>query len=155
MRKLLNCIMSQFVDILEGQIDEARKTRPRTPATDSDSRKIIQKKKMIPLKADMEIQSDEIPTPEEEPKKVHPPADPPQTRRSPQKRVEPVYVEKGGMLWGTPEENAEIRKSMTMTKPKAEGEGTCLMDLIMAPPPKELKPTLFTYFDKLMANGEV
>ena len=31
----------------------------------------------------------------------------------------------------------------------------CLFDLVMQPPKKELKPTLFTYFDKLMQMGEV
>ena len=140
--------MTNFVDILEEQIDEERKTRPKTPISESDS-KMIRKKELIPLKADMEIQLDEIPA---EPVKVHPPAAPPSGNRSPKRGEEP----KGGALWGTPEQQQEMQKSMEKAQTPDPPKGKCLMDLIMEPEPKRpKKPTLFTYFDHLMANGEV
>lgn len=156
--------MSNFVDILEGQIDEDRKARPKTPVSEGDGKNMIQKKTMVPLRVDMEIQSEEVPEGQSQggalwgpnPNMEEVEASRPggggalwgprmdEKEKSPEK---PQVEQKGGALWGTPAAEAQ-------PKP-APAEGKCLMDLIMEPPPQPLKPTLFTYFDKLMANGEV
>lgn len=163
--------MSDFVDILEKQIDEERKSRPKTPITESDSKKMIQKKKMIPLRADMEVQNAE-PTESDSPETkggalwgTRPPSPPPPepgakggalwgpplAETSPASPEPPKPEPKGGALWGPPPDADSIPQP-----PPQPREGKCLMDLIMEEPPqKQLKPTLFTYFDHLMANGEV
>lgn len=151
--------MSNFVEILEGQIDDDRKTRLKSSGMDGDSKKMIQKKKMVPLRADMEIQSDE-------------PTEGPQSETHSgalcQNSITPSdSPNSGGALWGPPSQaphpqsseqtGAALWRSPASQPPNKQNpsEGKCLMDLIMEPPPKPLKPTLFTYFDKLMANGEV
>lgn len=63
----------------------------------------------------------------------------------------------GGALWDAPKEFQDIRSSMkSLPKaPQQPEKKPCLFDLVMQPPKKELQPTLFTYFDKLMQMGEV
>ncbi|OHT03181.1 hypothetical protein TRFO_06867 [Tritrichomonas foetus] len=66
----------------------------------------------------------------------------------------------GGALWSAPKELEDIRSSMKELphpppEEKNEKKGPSLFDLVMEPPKKELQPTLFTYFDKLMSMGEV
>ena len=151
--------MSNFVEILEGQIDEERKSRLKSPGIEGDSKKMIQKKKMVPLRADMEIQSDE-PTEGSQPETHCGASCQNSTATSeqptsggalwgpPVQAPPPPSTEKtGGALWGSPASEPPNKQNPS--------EGKCLMDLIMEPPPKPLKPTLFTYFDKLMSNGEV
>lgn len=67
-------------------------------------------------------------------------------------------TQSGGALWDAPKEFQDIRSSMKkLPQPQQlqTGNKPCLFDLVMQPPKKELQPTLFTYFDKLMQMGEV
>lgn len=73
---------------------------------------------------------------------------------------EPQKQQTGGALWDAPKEFQDIRSSMKSLPQQQQQQQQpekkpCLFDLVMQPPKKELKPTLFTYFDKLMQMGEV
>lgn len=173
--------MSSFADILEGQIEAERKAQPRTPRSDSDSRKVIQKKAMIPLMADAETSE-----PTRHSIATEGGTDTPAENgggslwgdHPDESQQERLRGQPGGALWGDHPDSAvtaEPKKNEQQNQPHKGGgalwgdhlapppqatpgqEGRCLMDLIMAPPPKEMpkKPTLFTYFDQLVANGEV
>lgn len=64
---------------------------------------------------------------------------------------------KGGALWDAPKDLQDIRssmKSLPQKQPPPENKPS-FFDMVMQPPKKELQPTLFTYFDKLMQMGEV
>jgi hypothetical protein len=121
--------MSDFAELLAGQIAEQRKSQPRPfSASDSETRRLI-RKRQIATQNDLEP----LPIPEE------PPEEP-----------------DGGALWNEPKNAAELRELAKSIPPRQPPPpGTCLMDLIMAPEPKPLVPTLFTYFDTLVARGEV
>jgi hypothetical protein len=126
--------MSEFVEILEGQITEARSARSSTPSLDS-ARKVIRKRQLVPLErppmADMATADlEDLPMPSE-----------------------PVEEEpQGGKLW---EPDPDVRRSVQHIPTADPQRDYCLMDLIMEPPRKKLEPTLFTYYDFLVARGEV
>jgi hypothetical protein len=125
--------MTEFVDILEGQITEARSARASTPTPDS-ARKIIRKRQLLPLEPEPMGASgtdlEELPTPS----------------------ARPEEAVQGGKLW---EPDEEMRASVQQIPPADPRGDYCLMDLIMEPPRKKLEPTLFTYYDFLVARGEV
>ena len=131
--------MSEYISILQEQIEEERKASHSAPHSASNSsRKIVQKKQLIPLeepeKKETEVQFEEN-----------------ISLKTEEKNEEMNNT--GGALWGNAEQIEEATASIQKGKQEQTQESKCLFDMIMEPPPKELKPTLFTYYDILMQDG--
>ena len=147
--------MADFVDILKEQVEEGRKTAPSS--RHDKNRNMIQKKKLIPLEepetSEMEIQVESKIVSENTKY-----ADQGISHEENENEVidEPETPPHGGALWNPPQEFERIHESMKeIPKHDAKTKKPSLFDLVMEPPKKELEPTLFTYFDKLMQMGEV
>lgn len=156
--------MTDFVEVLKKQVESERRTRPSTPMT-SDGTK-ISKKVLVPLEEPEEIDS----SPQETQNKVDTEVatevkftvkEPTEKKKNPRSTIkaemstqatqEEEPKPKGGALWGPPPNEQELRKSyVDAIKEMRKKEAPSLMEIAMMPPPEPLKPTLETYFDRLM-----
>lgn len=167
--------MADYLNILQGQIEEGRRSS-HAATSEASTRPILQKKKLVPLnepsqeenevETETQVMTETISTStnqNQHKKAIYADASTePETETDDIQETENASKDSnqpltGGALWDAPKEYQDIRASMTKPlhqEPKQE-EAPCLFDLVMQPPKPPLKPTLFTYFDKLMQMGEV
>jgi hypothetical protein len=154
----IGSMSADLVQLLEGQIDEARRTRPVTLC--GTPRRVIRKRQLVPLAPDPSADTDPSPPPagtEAEPPPAVTDANPQrsETVTDPAEPDPDPEPPSGGSLWGEAPDAAALRLSARQVPTADPPADYCLMDLIMDPPTRKLQRTHFTYFDLLMEMGEV